>query len=218
MYWNARARARQSSFVADNRREWIPIVLYERFLFHPENAVILSICRRMGKNTRLSSSRVYVATVECAFHVSLPRVAMISCCYFSYSTRYTTAQRAASVFPTREFSLTARIVLKDESARARARAHRRASRARLRLNAERWKLSEASYQRLFIFKGQQLWPTITATLLPLTWPFFAAISSLRDGAGRENAGGALEFFHGTPPTNSPRYWIMYSGVKQRRWK
>lgn len=46
--------------------------------------------------------------------------------------------------------------------------------ARLRLNAKRWKLSEASRTRGFSYlKVNNWWPTITATFLPLTWQFYA---------------------------------------------
>jgi len=72
------------------------------------------------------------------------------CWYFSYSGKYW-AVSTTCAGKHEAFSLTARIVLKDD---LRARAHEQL--ARLRLNMKRWKLSEASYYRLFIFKGQQL--------------------------------------------------------------
>lgn len=85
----------------------------------------------------------------------------------------------------------------------------------LRLNAERWKLSEERRtRRLFIFKGQQLWPTITATsLLPLTWRFCANFVATWWQRDTRTARRNRKCFLNEPDSSSlplpPRYWIIY---------
>lgn len=118
----------------------IPLASYESDFY----TVILSICCWM--NARMSNAGVRVTEFVCSLRS--PAKWLWSRVDISVIWRNTAELWARLALKnTKAFSLTARIVLKDDPALAHELA-------RLRLNAKRWKLSQAS--RLFIFKGQQL--------------------------------------------------------------
>jgi len=148
----------QSFFVTITTNE--PPAFYESDFY----VVILSIRRWM--NARMSNAVVRVTECSCV-RFAVPQNGYDPHVDISVIRRNTAGPWARLALEnTKAFSLTARIVLKDDL-RARARA-------RLRLNAKRWKLNEASTTRGFSYLKVNNWrSTITATFLPLTWQFYA---------------------------------------------